>query len=173
MQIPQLRNSAKRRIGETIGQLCSLIPLEIKLAGIRSKSFAGTKAIDLWYLFPAHLGINRQISASAQFDEHKAESLDRVLGTREWRGEFLARTRDSDLWGDEREILVKQADVDSVTRFMISRMKGIFKGTVLEEWLPLGRRGSHWYSLLFACANPSSAATTVAARVARAVMKRK
>ena len=105
---------------------------------------AATKAIDLWYLFPAHLGINRQISANAEFDDHKAKSLDWVFGTSEWRHEFVGSTRDSDLWGQERQLLFKQATVDSVTRFMIKRMKGIFKGTVLDEWLPLGRGGSHW-----------------------------
>jgi hypothetical protein len=56
---------------------------------------------------------------------------------------------------------------------MIRRMKEIFKGVVLDEWLPLGRAGSHWYSLLFACANPSFRATDVAGRIARAVMRRK
>jgi three-Cys-motif partner protein len=134
---------------------------------------ARTGAIDVWYLFPAHLGINRQISSGAKFDATKAASLDFVFGTNEWRAEFLATKKANDLWGEERERLVKQATVDSITRFMIGRMKRVFKGVVLDEWLPLGRGGSHWYSLLFACSNPSPAATRIAERVARAVMKRK
>jgi three-Cys-motif partner protein len=134
---------------------------------------ARTKAIDVWYLFPAHLGINRQISSTADFDAAKAASLDFVFGTTEWREEFLATVKASDLWGEERERLVKQATVDSITRFMIGRMKQVFRGIVLDEWLPLGRGGNHWYSLLFACSNPSPAATRIAERVARAVMRRK
>jgi three-Cys-motif partner protein len=137
------------------------------------EAIAQTKGIDLWYLFPAHLGINRQISASGEFDEHKAASLDWTLGTSEWREEFVATMKRRDLWGDAQEISFKQSTVDSVTRFMIARMKTVFKGIVLDEWLPLGRGGSHWYSLLFACANPSAKATEIAKRVARAVMKRK
>jgi three-Cys-motif partner protein len=134
---------------------------------------ARTNAIDLWYLFPAHLGINRQISSTAEFDAAKAASLDFVFGTDEWRAEFLATLKANDLWGEEQETLVKQATVDSITRFMIKRMKLIFKGVVLDEWLPLGRGGNHWYSLLFACSNSSAAAAQIAERVARAVMKRK
>jgi three-Cys-motif partner protein len=134
---------------------------------------AKTRAIDVWYLFPAHLGINRQISSTAEFDAAKAASLDFVFGTSEWRAEFLATMKASDLWGEEQERLVKQATVDSITRFMIRRMKQVFRGIVLDEWLPLGRGGNHWYSLLFACSNPSTAATRIAERVARAVMKRK
>jgi|ERR1700733_13033931 three-Cys-motif partner protein len=134
---------------------------------------AATKANDLWYLFPAHLGINRQISASGEFDAAKAASLDRVLGTGEWRNQFIATKTDQNLWGEDQTTSFKQANADLVTRFMIRRMKEVFRGVVLDEWLPLGRAGSHWYSLLFACANPSSKATDVAGRIARAVMKRK
>lgn len=78
-------------------------------------AIAETKAIDLWYLFPAHLGINRQISASGQFDAHKAASLDKVLGTSEWRDEFVARIRRENLWGETEQISFKQSTVDSVT----------------------------------------------------------
>jgi len=137
------------------------------------ESIAKTRAVDLWYLFPAHLGINRQISAAGEFDAHKAASLDKVLGTTEWRQEFVARISQQNLWGESEQISLKQSTVDSVTRFMIRRMKGVFKGLVLDEWLPLGRGGSHWYSLLFACANPSVKATDIAKRLARAVMTRK
>ena len=137
------------------------------------KEIATTRAIDLWYLFPAHLGINRQISASGEFDAGKAASLDRVLGTSEWRKQFIATKTEQDLWGENQTTSFKQSSVDSVTRFMIRRMKEVFKGLVLDEWLPLGRGGSHWYSLLFACANPSTKATDIAGRVARAVMRRK
>ena len=137
------------------------------------KVIASTKAIDLWYLFPAHLGINRQISAAGEFDAGKAASLDRVLGTNEWRKQFIATKTDQNLWGEDQTTFFKQSNVDSVTRFMIRRMKEVFKGVVLDEWLPLGRAGSHWYSLLFACANPSAKATDIAGRIARDVMKRK
>jgi three-Cys-motif partner protein len=59
---------------------------------------ASTRAIDLWYLFPAHLGVNRQIAASGIMEDTKAASLDRVLGTSEWRDEFLERKESVDLF---------------------------------------------------------------------------
>ena len=137
------------------------------------EKIAATRAIDLWYLFPAHLGVNRQISANGQFDDSKAASLDRLLGTTEWRSRFIQTSASTDLWGQARETRTKQASVDSITRYMINRMKEIFHGVVLDQWLPLGRGGSHWYSLLFACSNPSAKAKEIAERVAIAVMKRK
>jgi three-Cys-motif partner protein len=80
------------------------------------EAIAQTCAIDLWYLFPAHLGINRQISASGEFDAAKAASLDRVLGTSEWREEFIASISRQNLWGDLQQSSVKQSTVDSVIR---------------------------------------------------------
>ena len=76
------------------------------------KAVAETKAIDLWYLFPAHLGINRQISASGEFDAHKGASLDKVLGTSEWRNEFIARIGRENLWGETEQVSFKQSTVD-------------------------------------------------------------
>jgi len=137
------------------------------------EAIAATEAIDLWYLFPAGIGVNRQISASGDFDANKASSLDFILGTSDWREKFIAKVQHENLWGELEETCFKQATVDSVTRYMIDRMKLIFKGAVLDEWLPLGRGGSHWYSLLFACANPSKRAVEISERLARAVMRRK
>jgi three-Cys-motif partner protein len=137
------------------------------------EAIAKTKAIDLWYLFPAQLGVGRQISRSGEFDETKAASLDRLLGTTAWREEFIRRYSETDLWGNSSDQTLKQVTVDGITRFMIRRMKIVFKGGVLDEWLPLGRGGAHWYSLLFAWANPSKQAGDIAQRISQSLMKRK
>ena len=59
-----------------------------------------------------------------------------------------------------------------MTEFMIECMKPIFGDGVLADWLPLGGKGRHDYSLLFAWANPSPKAK-LAAKLAAAVLKRK
>jgi len=129
--------------------------------------------IDLWYLFPAHLGINRQISGTGVVDDDKAASLDRVFGTTKWRDAFVSRETIHELDGGRRETAIKQANADIVTRFMIQRMKTVFRGGVLETWLPLGKNGRHWYSLLFAWGNPSERAGEIASKIADHLMMRK
>lgn len=136
-------------------------------------AIAKTGAIDLWYLFPAGLGVTRQISNRANFDNDKAASLDRLFGTIEWRNQFVRRDSVTELDGTTREVATKQADADFVTRYMIGRMREIFKGGVLDAWLPLGERGGHWYSLLFAWANPNRAAGDIAERIAKHLMTRR
>lgn len=132
---------------------------------------ARTQAIDLWYLFPAGLGVYRQISRRGGVHKSHEASLDRLLGTPEWRDVFIETQSVDDLFGAQ-ESQEKRATVESVTQFMADRMSAVFKGGVLDEWLPLGSRGIHMYSLMFAWANPSKKAK-LAETLARAVLRSK
>jgi len=134
-------------------------------------AIARTEAIDLWYLFPAGLGVYRQISKEGEVNQSAEASLDTILGTTDWCNSFVESRIESDLFGS-RAMLEKRATVESVTRFMAQRMKGIFKGGVLDEWYPLGSRKIHMYSLMFAWANPSEKAK-LAGKLALAVLRSK
>jgi three-Cys-motif partner protein len=136
------------------------------------EAIAKTEAVDLWYLFPAGLGVHRQISGKATFDSDKERSLTGLLGTTDWKQAFIAKEEGAaDLFGHAASTSVKAVTPASATRFMIERMRTVFKGGVLDEWLELGPRGHHSYSLLFACANPSPKANALALKLARAVLK--
>ncbi|HEX3674143.1 MAG TPA: three-Cys-motif partner protein TcmP, partial [Rhizomicrobium sp.] len=135
------------------------------------EAVAATRAIDLWYLFPAGLGVHRQISKGGGHEGREA-SLDQLLGTPDWRTAFVTATESMDLFGPKME-KTKVATPESITEFMIDRMKTVFKGGVLDEWLPLGANGRHSYSLIFACANPDPKANELALRLAKAVLRRK
>lgn len=132
---------------------------------------AATRAVDVWYLFPAGLGVHRQIGGTgAAHEDYHASSLDRLLGTPDWRTAFAEIRDTSDLFGPAQR-QQKIATPESITVFMIERMKSIFAGGVLDEWLPLGSEGRHSYSLIFACANPDPKANTLALRLARGVLR--
>jgi len=134
------------------------------------KLIAQTEKIDLWYLFPTGLGVARQISNAGRVTPESARSLDKILGCTHWREAFIAQKSTPDLFDGQRESLNKIADAKIVTAFVIERLKEIFKGGVSDMWLPLGNRGVHKYSLLFACANPSKNAKSLAKRVSKEIM---
>lgn len=146
-----------------------LDPFGNQVAWETIEAIAATKAIDLWYLFPAGLGVHRQISGEGSRDG-KEKSLDRLLGTPDWRKAFISKTTTDDLFGATRDTTTV-ASPEAITEFMIERMKSIFKGGVLDEWLPLGSHGRHSYSLIFACANPEPRAHELALRLARGVLR--
>jgi three-Cys-motif partner protein len=137
------------------------------------EAIAAVEKIDLWYLFPSGIGVVRQISRDTSVQKDAEGSLDEMFGTTNWRDSFSARMPQPDIFDPDRETSVKIATADAVTRYMIARMKTVFKGSVLDRWLPLGKKGGHWYSLIFACSNPSSAARNLATRVANDIMRRK
>lgn len=135
-------------------------------------ALAATKAVDLWYLFPAGMSVHRQIGRDGTVHNTHEASLDRLFGTSEWRQAFInEEVIAPDLFGVSQTHSIKTATAESVTKFMIQRLRTIFKGGVLDQWLPLGSGKVHMYSLLFACANPSSAANKMALKLAGAVMR--
>lgn len=134
---------------------------------------ARTRAIDLWYLFPAGLGVARQISNKGEVHESHVASLDYLLGTPEWRTHFIRTKQEPDLFGMAPPTHEKAVTANDVTDFMIERMKTIFEGGVQDHWKRLGSRGVHMYSLIFACANPSPFAYTKAMRIAASVLREK
>lgn len=132
---------------------------------------ASTNAIDLWYLFPAGPGVHRQISGDGVTDITHEKSLDRLMGTPLWRSHFVKEEEIGDLFEGGKVTPRKTATIESITDFMIQRMKGSFKGGVLDDWLPLSTKGIK-YSLIFASANPSPKAWALASRLAGAVVRR-
>ena len=142
-----------------------LDPFGNQVAWETIEAIAATEAIDLWYLFPAGLGVHRQLG-----NKDAEASLDRLFGTTEWRTAFYEKRTEQDLFQQKIEE-VPVATPESITKFTITRMKTIFQGGVLDEWLPLGSNGRHSYSLIFACANPNPKANQLARRLAKAVLK--
>lgn len=135
---------------------------------------SASKKVDLWYLFPAWIGVARQVSNAGKLHSDAENSIDRMMGPCDWRSHCI-EVQSSDqasLFVDEVQAK-KIATADGITKFMIERMRTIFGGGVNSNWLPLGRNGQHWYSLLFACSNPDYKAMRLAQRVAGSIMTRK
>lgn len=132
-------------------------------------ALAKTKVVDLWYLFPAGLGVARQISNTGKVHYTHAESLNQLLGTSDWETSFVSQIQEESLFGP-LIVAKKEVTPDTITKFMIERMKNEFLGGVLDTWLPLGSRRIHMYSLVFAWANPSPKAK-LAGKLAEAVLR--
>ena len=52
------------------------------------EAIAGTKAIDLWVLFPLGIGVNRLLTKSGEIPESWRRRLSLLLGTEDWYEEF-------------------------------------------------------------------------------------
>ena len=136
------------------------------------ETIAATERVDLWYLFPSGLGVVRQLRNDGSVVPDARKSIDELFGTPDWIQEFTSHKTEPDLFG-LHEYTAREIDADAVTRYMIKRMRSIFKGGVLDTWLPLGKDKAQWYSLIFACANPRHKANALAIKGAKAILSRK
>ncbi|MCF6215052.1 MAG: three-Cys-motif partner protein TcmP [Emcibacter sp.] len=77
------------------------------------KAIAKTKALDLWYLFPAGLSVFRQIGKDGRVDPTHESSITRLLGTDEWKTAFLKPSKQRDLFdapvGNEKVVTPESA----------------------------------------------------------------
>lgn len=131
--------------------------------------------VDLWYLFPAWLGVARQVKSNGIILAEAESSIDQMFGPHNWRQEAVAEqtSAQSDMFQGEVSDRQKIATADGITRHMIKCMGTIFGDGVSQKWVPLGRNGRHYYSLLFACANPRDSARSLALKVVNHLMTRK
>lgn len=134
------------------------------------EAIAATKSLDLWYLFPAGLGVFRQISRSGKVDRTHEASITRLFGTDAWKSAFLKPSAQSDLFG-ERPSLERAVTPESAALFMVERLKQVFQGGVMDTMIPLGKHAYPSYYLLFAWGNASPKAKALATRLSRAAVK--
>lgn len=134
------------------------------------EAIAGAEALDLWYLFPAGLSVFRQISSKGTVDPTHAPSLTRLLGTEDWKTAFLKPSTQGDLFGKSANN-EKVVTPESAALFMIERLRGVFKGGVMDEMIPLGKHAYPSYYLLFAWGNASPKAKKLAKRLSKAAVK--
>jgi three-Cys-motif partner protein len=128
------------------------------------EALAGTKAIDLWYLFP--LGVARLLKRDGNIDESWQKRLDLLFGTSEWRSRFYQTRTTQDLFGDREEV-ERNATVENIQGFIQERLATCF-AKVADGLVLRNSRSSPLYSLCFAAANERGAATAL--KVAQSIL---
>lgn len=135
-------------------------------------ALAKTKAVDLWYLIPVGIGMSRQVKLDGTVLADGGKRIDAMLGTPSWRDVVITRQTRTDLFGNEIIDVSKCGAADELSTFVMRRLASVFAGGVSDRALPLGYQGRHWYSLAFACANPSPSANELARRLANAILRK-
>lgn len=132
-------------------------------------ALAETKKVDLWFLVPVG-AMSRQVKNDGRILDQSEQCIDDLWGSTSWRSIAVAPADTSnDLFGAIDPTVTKIAKAKEFSDGFRKRLASVFLGGVAENVLPLGARGNHEFSLMFACSNP--AASDVALRLANAVLK--
>jgi three-Cys-motif partner protein len=149
-----------------------LDPYGMQVTWETMKAVAATKAMDVWTLYPTGMGLNRLLTRNGDVPEEWQATLDRFLGTEDWRTAFYEAQSSVDLFGARTEKRTKIADTGRFEAFLLDRLRTIFpRSGVAPVTLPL-RNGQRqvMYLLCFACANPRGA--DIAVKIARSAIGR-
>jgi len=133
------------------------------------EAIAKTKAIDLWYLFPLGVAVNRLLKKDDRIDEVLKKRLDKIFGTTKWYEAFYKTETATSLFG-EQAVTKKVANMEAIGQYFVKRMQKIF-ASVADNPLPLyNSRRNPLYLLCFASGNPKGATTAV--KIAQDILAR-
>jgi three-Cys-motif partner protein len=185
-EFPHLKNRVEITpldANEMLRQVCSrynwkktralvfLDPFGLQIEYETLKMLGATEAVDLWYLVPV-FAMYRQVSGTGEINPDGGPRVDAALGTTAWRDNAsVTESIGNDLFGQPQFRSQRAIDIESFEKVAKERLKLAFNDHVLDETLALGKSGIHYFSLMFACANPSQRAQEIAMRLAKAVLK--
>jgi three-Cys-motif partner protein len=133
------------------------------------EAIAGTKAIDLWLLFPLGMGVNRLLTKSGDIPEPWRRRLDLMLGKKDWFDAFYKAKSSSTLFGEEEDLI--KAKTDTIGRYFNDRLNDVFKGGTAQPGVLWNSRNSPLYLLCFAVGNPHDRAKEIALRIANHMLE--
>lgn len=121
------------------------------------RAVAETKAIDMWLLFPAGIGVNRMLPKHGDIPEAWKRRLDAFLGVPEavWRPEFYREESEPDLFGATPSTQ-KVATIKSIGRYFNERLKTVFEQVAPKPLELRNDSGTSLYLLCFAAKNKTA-----------------
>jgi three-Cys-motif partner protein len=143
-----------------------LDPYGLQVTWDTLKAIASTEALDVWVLFPSGMGLNRLLTKSGDIPQEWQETLDRSLGTNDWREAFYRNEEAPDLFEGSRSTTVKDANPMKLEKFYLDRLRTIFPIVMKNSVRLTNSKDQTMYLLCFVSANPSSKVKALATRLA-------
>lgn len=147
-----------------------LDPFGMNVSWQTIEAIAKTEAIDMWYLFPLGVGVNRLLTKDGNIPEAWQRKLDNIFGDTGWRDMFYKKEVIQGLFED-MEITQKTGDLKQIADYFVKRLETLFAG-VVKKPLPLyNSKNNPLYLLCFACGNKKGA--PIALKIAGHILKGK
>lgn len=140
-----------------------LDPYGMQVSWETIRIIAETKAIDLWYLFPLGMALNRLLRRDGNIDVRNRGKIDEVLGTSDWYDYFYEIESTRGLFNEPSSKIIKTANKDIISRYFIDRLKTVFTngGVAKNPRFLYNSRNIPLYLLCFASGNQKGAPIAV------------
>ncbi len=145
-----------------------LDPFGMQVSWDTIKAIAATEAIDLWYLFPLGIGVNRLLKSDGNIPDAWRRKLDEIFGDTGWYDVFYRVSKVQGLLYEQE--IVEKAGFEEIARYFVARLRTVFPG-VAENPLPLcNAKNNPLFLLCFASGNAKGAKTAI--KIAQDILKR-
>jgi three-Cys-motif partner protein len=148
-----------------------LDPFGMQVDRATLSAIAGTHSVDVWYLFPSHMGVARTVTHNPQVPPHFRKALDRIYGTTDWEDYFYRVSSQGLLFVEDAPSVERVATLQRIESYTRLRLESIFKGGVAKKAVPMDRDGRNMYLLFFVVGNPKPAARELALRLANNILE--
>lgn len=130
------------------------------------RAIAGTKALDMFWLFPLSAVYRNAPWDHAALTTEKRRMVSRCLGCDDWEAAFYGPSKAvvADLF--DQAPMVRHVESDNIESFVSDKLQAIFPHVEKPARL-YGPTGAPLFNLFFAVANPSPNAHAPASRIAR------
>lgn len=145
-----------------------LDPYGMEVEWSTMEAIARTQAIDVWILFPAGIGVNRQLPADGNVPIWARAAFDRLFGTPEWYDRFYSKDTTTDMFGDAGRVQ-KTGSSDEIVAYYRERLDSIFAHVAPNPLILRNSNNAPMFALFFAAAHPKYGATAV--KIAQDVLK--
>lgn len=129
---------------------------------------AATNAIDLWYLFPIGVAINRLLKRDGDISDSVRARLNDAFGENDWFEIFYRVSQAKDIFGESDILVEKTADFEIIKRYFIDRLSTIFPGVAQNPLWLTNSKNTPLYLLCFACSNKYAA--SIATKIAQEIL---
>ncbi len=145
-----------------------LDPFGMNVSWQTIEAIAKTEAIDMWYLFPLGVGVNRLLTKDGVIPDAWQKKLDNIFGCSDWKENFYkTEVRQGLLW--DEEVTTKTGDFGQIADYFVKRLDSIFAGVAKKPLQLYNSRKNPLYLLCFACGNKNGA--PIALRIAENILK--
>ena len=159
---------AKAKRNSSLRAVMFLDPFGMSVSWNTIQAIAETRAVDMWYLFPLGVGVNRLLKKDGNIPESWKNKLDEVFGNSDWESILYAKSETLDLFG-ETQLSVIKGGFSEISDYFIRRLSEIFPGVSKNPYMLYNEKNNPLYMLCFACVNEKG--RKVALKIADHILK--
>jgi three-Cys-motif partner protein len=148
-----------------------LDPYGMQVEWLTIRRIAETQAIDLWYLFPLGMGVNRMLPRSGQIPEGWRQRMDIALGCKDWYDVFYRDEPAPSLFGEDDRKVTK-ASLETIAKYFVERLRTVFPAVAPESRVVMNSVGCPLYLFCFVVSSRSETAQKIALRIANHLLAR-